>query len=247
MTAVLGAALSIGLLAGPAGAQSDPPGYGEHSGDIGLHWILDNPGPQPELPAVTCVYGGTNLRLKLMRIRQPVLLANTADGHRRQEVGWKAVIEHSTDGLDPWAPVVGGGWTKAIATAPYPADLAPKELALPAGPLEPGSYRVRYSLRWYNDNGSVDGIANHIATWYRVSSPLGPFTTDTGCQHTLVLLTSARVAGRGASRSTESWRIPACAARTGSSTTRARTRSYRRSSAGTTRARCWTRSSCGGR
>ena len=115
--AVVGAVLALSLVGGPATAGGVPPGYGPHTGHLGLHWILVNEAPEtgPELPAVQCVYGDSSLRLKLLRIRQPVLLANRAEGFRSQRVGWQAIVETADDPGGPWSTYAASTWTKTLS------------------------------------------------------------------------------------------------------------------------------------
>lgn len=194
MAALLGAVLAMGMLGASAAAVTVPRGYGPHDGRVGYHWILDNPGPAPELPAATCDYGGSSLRLKQVHVRQPVLLANRAAGFKQQVVGWRAVLQ-STDNPDgTWVDETATGWTKKTAVAPYPVDLAPKLLAAPSGPLTHSYYRVAVQMRWYKGNGSVDGRATHYVTSYRVNSEMGPFDYDLACPPSLISLTSSRSA-----------------------------------------------------
>jgi hypothetical protein len=189
--AALGAVLAIGIVVAPASAAEPPPGVGPHSGSTGLHWILDNPGPDPEIPAVTCLYGGSSSSLKLFRVRQPVLLANTSAGFNRQKVGWKAVVESADDPAGPWTAETSTGWTNATAVAPFPVDLAPKEVAPPSGPLTGNVYRVTYVLRWYRANGTVDGTARHSATWFRATGPFPAFKIADGCSPAVMVVASA--------------------------------------------------------
>ena len=189
--AVLGAVLAIGMSVASAIATEPPPGYGVHTGDVGLHWILDNPGPDPELPAVTCVYGGSEPRLKRFRVRQPVMLPNTSAGFNRQKIGWKAVVESADDPAGPWTAETSSGWTKATAVAPFPVDLAPKEVAPPSGALTRDLYRVTYVLRWYRSDGSVDGTARHSATWYRATGPFAAQSLKDGCSPAMMTVADA--------------------------------------------------------
>ena len=190
-------ALAIGLTSPPVGAGGTQ-GYGMHTPHTGLHWILDTTGPDPELPPVTCVYGGDNQRLRMFKIRQPVMLANRPEGYRSQVVGWKERIEGSDSPAGPWTPVTStGAFTKATATAPYPVDLAPKQLAMGSGPLDWDLYRVTYLLRWYRANGQVDGEAAHWAIWYTVSGSFGTYKANYGCPFSSAPLSAGRPESNG--------------------------------------------------
>ena len=70
----------------PAGFIDDV--WGTHTGQRGKHWLLDNVGPHPELPAVTCVYQGSEL--VAIRVRRPIVFArDTGPGVQAQTIGWR--------------------------------------------------------------------------------------------------------------------------------------------------------------
>ena len=93
----LAVSASLPLAAAPAVAAGPPSApYGElsHSGDIGLHWILDmffgdTDPTHVEFPAVTCRYDGDDL-LREMVIQEPVMFAYVGEGPNTQQVRWRA-------------------------------------------------------------------------------------------------------------------------------------------------------------
>jgi len=161
------ALLALVVTALPAAGGATMYGYGPHTDDVGLHWILDAPGPDPERPAVVCTYGGPGLELKKMLIRQPVLFADVSDGARTQRVGWRAVIQRANGPGGPWQTYGQTSVTKAPATGQFPADLLPKTFDFPANVEQYDLYRVLYKLFWYGSNGTtIVDQAWHRPLWY---------------------------------------------------------------------------------
>lgn len=194
---VLLAGLVVALAGAVPAAAGLPIGYLDHSGDTGLHWILDSPGPDPELPAVTCLYGTTDQRLKLMRVRQPVMFANSPT-YRTQSVWWRIKVEHAAAIEGPWELGTTSPWRKAAAKAPNPADLAPTTVGFGASVLDHPLHRIVYELRWNQGTGTTQvGSAQHTPVWYRIDSALGTGTTQNGCPNSLAPLVAGFTVDNG--------------------------------------------------
>jgi hypothetical protein len=200
----LAAAVTVtGAIPASAGGTNSY-GYLGHTPGVGLHWILDNPGPDPHSPPVTCSYGGSpGYELKTMLIRQPVIFASRSG---TQRVGWRALIQS--------ADVISGSWqaydrtpfSRANATRSVPAAFQPRTVAFPADVEDNRWYRVLYDLVWYGANGTtVVERARHLAYWYLIK---GSFRLPEQCPSTNDPLTrlAADPAPRGISEGTHTGR-----------------------------------------
>jgi hypothetical protein len=169
--ATLALAAVTPIAAAPAAAGSSAYGELSHSGDVGLHWILDQFSDTPEHvehPSVTCRYAPSG-NLSSMIIQQPVLFAYVGEGPNTQQVRWRAQIQ-SSDGAD-WAPFDTTSTSSAIASGKTPADLAPKVYTFDSDPTESVMYRVIYRMLWFEGAGPPTGRAAHFPYWYRVVLP----------------------------------------------------------------------------
>ncbi len=166
-------------LMGPA-AVLDPYGYGTHEGRYGAHWILDGVGPNPEYPAVTCVYDlesppDPGYRLLRFRIRGPVMLAyDRTDGADTRYVGWRARIQ-LLDGSS-WVTIDHTPTSRARASDTHWPSFDNRTYTVGAGRRD-DQLRVVFDLFWYGADGvTVQARATHFPKWYAWNN--GGRTTD---------------------------------------------------------------------
>jgi hypothetical protein len=148
-------------------ARETPP---DHTGDYGVHILLDN----EHLSPVVCDYDSVSGEIKGVRARGPIVLAfDTGAGVQAQDVSWRLRVQ-STDDLDPdkntvWTdlPVV-MGFLSAVASERRPAGFAARTRNLAPGERGAANYRVRVIVRWLRPNGSVDGHVIETARAYDI-------------------------------------------------------------------------------
>ncbi len=167
----------------PAGTV-EPYGFGTHEGHFGDHWILDGVGPNPEYPAVTCVYSAPEdgYNLTRLRIRGPIILAyDRTDGSDTRYVGWKARIQEY-DGSH-WVTIGTTSTSKAKASDTHWPTFQTKSHDYDIGHVVL-QIRVVYLLFWYASDGhTVVARATHYPKWYARST--GGKTTNSCPNHLL--------------------------------------------------------------
>jgi len=149
----------------------------EHSGDLGVHVLLDDAHSAP----VRCIYGsGATGGLVEVTVRQPIVLAHdTGSGTQTQDVRWRFIVE----GTDDPTPDKNTDWTQ-LNTPAVPFVSASASDRRPAGfgarsrsmaPSERGfaNYRVHILVNWLQPGGSIDGSAVHTIGRYAIVNDAG--------------------------------------------------------------------------
>jgi hypothetical protein len=182
-------ALCAALLVGatPVSAAPADPYYGPHSGNFGVHTLIDD---RHGNNGVTCVYA-PNHDLHKLKIRRPIVFAyDRTAGVDTQWVGWRYVVEYidlTTAGAnyENWADKVRSTWVKAKATDSSAASWSPRSYTFGSEVADHFTYRVSVQIKWYYPYPSkthVDGSATDVVQWYQVQSPVYPtYTTEGRC------------------------------------------------------------------
>jgi len=154
-----------GCVGGIAIVLPPPPG---HSGDFGIHVLLDDGHATP----VICTYGGGSTGLVKVQVRQPIMLAfNSGPGTQSQDVRWRFVVE-ATDEFVPdkdtvWIQLSPGvPFVNANASERRPAGFGARSRPITVSERGHANYRVQVVMNWLRSNGSVDGSAVHTAARY---------------------------------------------------------------------------------
>jgi hypothetical protein len=173
----------VALILGAAPAAAGPPDdpyYGPHSGNRGVHTLIDN---ESENQGVTCVYGGDQW-LDKMKIRRPIVFAyDRSNGVNTEWVGWKYIVEYSDDlptaDYENWSDLYSSTWVKAKATDDIVAQWNPRQFNFSSATVGDHSYyRLSIVIKWYYPYPSktnVDGSALDVVQWYKWTHPT--FTT----------------------------------------------------------------------
>jgi hypothetical protein len=174
---VVCAAVVLGAAPVSAGPPDDPY-YGPHSGNRGVHTLIDN---QSENQGVTCVYGSDYL-LDTMKIRRPLVFAyDRSNGVDREYVAWKFIVEYADSlpgnpGYNDWDNLFGSSWVKAKATDDIVAVWSPRSFNFGSNVSDHTYYRLSILIKWYYPYPSktnVDGSALDVVQWYRWTYPSG--------------------------------------------------------------------------
>jgi hypothetical protein len=152
-------------------AISGDPTYGPHTGNYGVHILLDS----NEYPGANCIYGTDHL-LKKITFRRPIVFgADRSGGVDTQWVGWRPTIEYY-DGTPPnfysnWPDLHVGSLTKKQATDAYNAQWLPSAYQFGSFDVSQHDYyRVSHTMLWYYPSSThQDGKAVHTPFWYTYS------------------------------------------------------------------------------
>lgn len=157
---VLTLAATLAVLATALGGPASASGTGHY----GPHYLRDN----DEFGGARCVYPEPWTALDRIRIRPPSVYAYDRTAQNDvQTVGWRVVLEASTDRLT-WGVAAPGPIAKATATESIDAAFTPVTIYLPAGPVTE-YFRIRIKMYWYYPNATtIDGRADHLVTFYEI-------------------------------------------------------------------------------
>jgi hypothetical protein len=142
-----------------------------HAGKPGKHWLLDNVGPNPQYPAITCRFDETGM-LTGIRARRPIVLARDAGaGIQSQDVGWVLRVEGALTEDDAQAedfqPIASTPMIRKRATERLWADFLPRTVSRTSAWSSYHAVRLVYRLRWYAPGGTKPkGTAEHAARWH---------------------------------------------------------------------------------
>ncbi len=136
------------------------------SGVVGRWSLIDT----SDYPGATCVFHNFNPQDNLFRIRvrAPVIYAiNSTPGRDTETVGWRWIIQSSTDSGQTWPVVAKGPIAKAFATDTYNAQW--KSLTstwnLPSNSVA-GAFRVQVVAFWYTKTGATRSTDRQLVLHY---------------------------------------------------------------------------------
>jgi hypothetical protein len=175
--AVAVAVLAVLLAAGPVFADIEL----GHRGHVGWHKLIDT----EERAGASCIYktlieepsGDSELttywegRLKWVAVRPPKVRAILG----RQTVGWRFIVQRARPGTPTvdsaaWKTTYRSPIQKARATDEQPAAFTSMGVAIrvPESSRTENNhiYRVIVKMFWFRSDGSVQGSARHLVSWY---------------------------------------------------------------------------------
>lgn len=164
---IVGVVVAVILLAAAPAAAGVPIGFGPHSGNYGVHTLIDN----GEYAGAACGYNSIGT-IQNIGIRGPIVFGfNRTSAVDTQKVGWRYRIQDSDDG-NSWSNVSTSNLVKATATDKVNAHFPARTFNFEIVPLTT-YFRVTIDLFWfYPDATHVDGRANHVVEWYRIDSQI---------------------------------------------------------------------------
>jgi hypothetical protein len=170
--------------AGPALAGMGDPTFGPHTGNYGLHTLIDT----PEYPAARCEYGPDD-KLKRIKIRRPIVYgADRSGGTDTQTVGWRYRIEYvdqmTAGGYSNWPDLYVSDIKKASASDLHNAHFKPRTYTFGSGVSNHSFYRVSIEAIWYYPSSTnKDAKAVHLPNYYLETNFSSRYVaaTDFGC------------------------------------------------------------------
>lgn len=161
---IVGVVVAVVLSAAAPASAGVPIGLGPHSGNYGVHTLIDN----GEYAGAACSYSSVGVIQKI-GIRAPIVFAfNRTSAVDTQKVGWRYHIQYSQDG-NSWSNSTTSTLVKATATDKVNAHFPARTYTFDLIPLTT-YFRVTIDLLWfYPDATHVDGQAKHVVGWYRIA------------------------------------------------------------------------------
>jgi hypothetical protein len=135
------------------------------TGTVGRWSLIDT----DRYPGATCVYHTTpDDEVHQIRIRAPVIYAiDATSGVDTQTVGWRWIVQYSTDLGATWHLEQRGPIVKAAATDRYNAQWPKLVGTWDRGTTAlHGVYRAVVSMIWFTPGGGVQGRTNAIVAHY---------------------------------------------------------------------------------
>jgi hypothetical protein len=183
-------AILLGLLMSASGASAADSSFGPHTGNLGVHQLVDN----SQYAGATCAYAPSG-HLTSLSIRQPIVYAFDRNEQTNTEwVGWRYHVEYidiATSG-EPymnWSDFAVGPWTKVKATDAHNAAWSAEHYTMAAGSSSHDLYRVSLELGWFApDRNHRDGRAVHVVTNYRRTTSFGNDRVQLACNESYTTL-----------------------------------------------------------
>lgn len=156
----------LGVAPATAGTLPPPTPVGPHTGNYGVHGLIDN----TDFTGVVCVYPDGN-HLTQLRVRPPIIYAfDRTAGTDSQTVGWFFRGQYADTGIPAetdWHDFFKSPTVKVTATDAYNAQWTNRSVTIPFPTETHIRYRASVKMLWYRTDGTaVDGSAIHLPRYY---------------------------------------------------------------------------------
>jgi len=157
------------LLIGPVAADTE---LGT-TGQVGAHSLSDtDANGGAKCSYVTTSQGETfhNWQLRRLDVRPPRMRAISG----QQTVGWRFIVDRSTDDEGPWTTTFRSRIQKRTTSTSSNAAFSTMGVKVNVPSTDDFYYRIRVKMFWFTPKGGHQGTSTHSIDFYRVQNDAGP-------------------------------------------------------------------------